>query len=269
MKNLYLLISAAILLFSCTQKPKIEPNQQLSESEHLVMATAWFQKSAEMRACFYQAFNLAELRLAQHLENYKGEKPPAVVLDIDETVLDNSPFQAHLIDSGILYTNELWKEWTDKQSAKALPGALQFCKKADEMGVMVIYISNRKVNMLETTINNMQELGFPNSDPHFVHLKPMDKSGDKTERRQKVMQKYEVLLYVGDNLTDLSQMFAERDSLLAFDLVDKNKDDFGDKFIIVPNPMYGEWEEAIYSNDYSKPFLEKRSLRKSILESFK
>ncbi|MDA3892923.1 MAG: 5'-nucleotidase, lipoprotein e(P4) family [Salinivirgaceae bacterium] len=269
MKKLLLLYSIVSILIGCqTNKTELNPNEKLSNSEHLVMATAWFQKSAEMRACFYQAYNLAELRLQQHLENHKGEKPAAVVLDIDETILDNSPFEKKLIDDGILYTSELWKKWTDKKAAKALPGAIEFTQKASEMGVQVIYISNRKVDMLESTINNMKKLGFPNADPHFVYLREMNKSGNKTERREKVMAKYEVLLFIGDNLTDLNELFAQRDSTLGFKLVDDYRKGFGDKFIVLPNPMYGEWEEAIYKNDYSISFEKKRALRKEILDDF-
>jgi len=269
MKNRFLAFVAISLLINCqTNNTELNPNEKLSESEHLVMSTAWFQKSAEMRACFYQAYSLAELRLRQHLENYKGEKPAAVVLDIDETILDNSPFEKRLIDDGTLYTSELWKAWTDKKSAEALPGALEFTQKATEMGVQVIYISNRKVNMLESTIENMKELGFPNADPHFVYLRGMEKSGNKTERREKVMAKYEVLLFIGDNLTDLSEIFSHRNSTLGFKLVDQYQKGFGDKFIILPNPMYGEWEEAIYKNDYSIAPEKKRALRKEILGGF-
>lgn len=267
MKKLLLILLTANLLWACEQNQKVlNPNEQLSNSEHLVSAANWFQKSAEMRACFYQAYNFAELKLKAHHNNYKGNKPTAVVLDIDETVLDNSPYEKQLIETGGLYASKTWKEWTDKSSAKALPGALEFTIAAKEMGVQVIYISNRKVNELENTINNLISAGFPNADPHFVYLREMGKSGDKTERRATVMEKYEVLLYIGDNLTDFNQLFGDRDTDLGFDIVDSYKDGFGDKFIILPNPMYGEWEGAIYGNDYTLTPEKKRALRKEILD---
>jgi 5'-nucleotidase (lipoprotein e(P4) family) len=267
MKKLLLLLLTVNLLWACEQNQKVlNPNEQLSNSEHLVSATNWFQKSAEMRACFYQAYNFAELKLSEHHKNYKGHKPAAVVLDIDETVLDNSPYEKQLIETGVLYSSKTWKVWTDKAAAKALPGALEFTMAAKNMGVEVIYISNRKVNEMESTVNNLISAGFPNADSHFVYLREMDKSGDKTERRARVMEKYEVLLLIGDNLTDFNQMFGGRGFNLGFDSVDSYKKEFGDKFIILPNPMYGEWEGAIYGNDYSQTPEKKRALRKEILE---
>lgn len=269
MKRLVILAIWVTSLFACQQKETpIDPNERLSESEHLVIASNWFQNSAEMRACFYQAYNLAELKLKQHLENYKGNKPAAVVLDIDETILDNSPYEKYLIDKGELYSGLTWKIWTDKAMANALPGAVEFTNAAKNMGVQVIYISNRKAEELESTINNLIELGFPNADPHFVYLRGMDKSNDKTERRNRVMEKYEVLLFIGDQLTDLNKIFANRGTDLGFEPVDSYKDGFGDKFIILPNPMYGEWEGAIYGNDYTLSAGKKRALRKKILKGY-
>jgi len=267
MKKFLLIIIAASFLVGCQHKEsKLINNEILSESEHLVMSANWFQKSAEMRACFYQTYNLAELKLKEHKENYKGEKPTAVILDIDETILDNSPYEKYLIDNGELYSGSTWKQWSDKASAKALPGALEFTIMAKELGVEVIYISNRKVNELKSTVNNLLNIGFPNADTNFIYLRELDKSSDKTERRAKIMEQYEVLLFIGDNLTDFSQTFAERNSNLGFDLVDDYKNEFGNKFIILPNPMYGEWEGTIYGNDYSLLPKKKRAKRKEILD---
>ncbi|MBI9067674.1 MAG: 5'-nucleotidase, lipoprotein e(P4) family [Salinivirgaceae bacterium] len=271
MRKLHLLLLfISILFIACQPKvdPNKNPNKELSQSEHLVMSADWFQKSAEMRASFYQAYNLASYKLKEHVNNYKGEKPTAVVLDIDETVLDNSPFEKHLIDKGELYNSAGWKEWTDKGAAKKLPGALEFTNYAKELGVEVIYISNRKVNELEKTIENLKAAGFPNAAKEFVILREMDKSGNKTERRNNVNEKYETLLYVGDNLTDYSQIFSDRGEDLGFKIVDEYKSDFGEKFILLPNPMYGEWEGAIYGNDYSLAPEKKRALRKQILEGY-
>ncbi len=266
MRKLFLLLFTTLILFGCQFNEK--PVRTISENEHMVLAANWFQKSAEMRASYYQAYNLAELRLKEHLSNYKGSKPAAVVLDIDETLLDNSPYTKYLIDNGLSYSHETWKQWTDKASAKALPGASAFTAFAQKQGVQVIYISNRTVNEMESTVSNLKKEGFPNADPHFIYLREPDKSSDKTERRMKVMEKYEVLLFIGDNLTDLNQLFADRDSLLGFDLVDNYKKGFGDKFIILPNPLYGEWESAIYKNNYSLSTEEKKLLRKEILDGY-
>ncbi len=267
MKQLFLLSLVILVAFGCKNNTK-QSTSNLSESEHLVMATNWFQKSAEMRACFYQTFALAKYQLNDHYKNYEGKKKAAVVLDIDETILDNSPFEAHLINTSQLYSSQLWKEWTDKGIAKALPGAVEFTLFAKNLGVEVIYISNRKINELETTLQNLKNEGFPNAEKAFVFLRPIDKSGDKTERRNLVNEKYEVLLYIGDNLTDFSQLYGERDADLGFKIVDSTQHKFGNNYIILPNPTYGEWEGAIYGNDYSLSVEQKRKLRKEILEAY-
>lgn len=258
----------ALLIFVGCKPEQKNANPNLSESEHLVMATDWFQKSAEMRACYYQAFSLARYKLNEKQSAYHGDKPTAVVLDIDETVLDNSPFEVHLINTGQRYSGNLWQEWTSKGTAKALPGALDFTQYAKKIGVEVIYISNRKTNELEITLENLKNEGFPNADSNFVYLRPMDKSGDKTERRNFVREKYDVLLYIGDNLTDFSQIYGERGANLGFSLVDSTKNLFGEDYVMLPNPMYGEWEGALYGNDYSLSPGQKRTLRKKILEGY-
>jgi 5'-nucleotidase (lipoprotein e(P4) family) len=267
MKQLIPLLLALVFFVGCKPNQKSE-NPSLSESEHLVMATDWFQKSAEMRAVYYQTFTLAKYKLNEKQNAYKGNKPTAVVLDIDETVLDNSPFEVHLINTGQLYSGTLWQEWTSKGTAKALPGAVDFTQYAKSLGVEVIYISNRKTNELEITLENLKSEGFPNADSNFVFLRPMDKSGDKTERRSFVNKTYSVLLYIGDNLTDFSQIYGEREADLGFSLVDSTKNHFGDDYIILPNPMYGEWEGALYGNDYSLSPEQKRILRKQLLDGY-
>lgn len=263
----YFLVFLVFLAVSCKNDANLSlAEQNISESEHLVAATNWYQKSAEMRACYYQSFNLAKLQLKMNFDNYSGEKPPAVVLDIDETILDNSPFQVHLIRTGQSYNSKLWKEWTDQKNAKALPGAVEFTKFAQKLGVEVIYISNRKVDALGETIENMKAYDFPNADTSFVMLKK--ETSDKTARREKVKESYDILLYIGDNLTDFTEGYAERDNDLGFALVDEDKELFGTKYIVLPNPMYGNWEGAIYDGDYSLSATERRKLRQDILDGY-
>ncbi len=264
-----------ILLFFCigviifpTRAQMVETSEKLSESEHLVMATAWFQKSAEMRACYYQAYQLAKWNLDQKLSTSQHQKPSAIVFDIDETLLDNSPYEVHLIQTGQQYTSESWKQWTDQAKAVALPGALEFTNYAKSKGVEVIYISNRKADERESTLKNLKKEGFPNADSAFLFLREIHQNNDKTSRRNTVSDTYDVLLYVGDNLTDFNQIFAERGADLGFQVVDSLRDFFGNNFIILPNPTYGEWEGAIYGNDYKQAPEKKRVLRKKVLTGY-
>jgi 5'-nucleotidase (lipoprotein e(P4) family) len=251
-----------------TLPAQTNPNEELSANEHLILATDWFQKSAEMRACYYQAYQLAKLKVNEHVAAHTGTKPMAVIFDIDETLLDNSPYEVHLIKTGTHYTRENWKEWTQKAQAKALPGALDFTKYAQSKGVEVFYISNRKIDEMESTLSNLRTEHFPNADSLHLLLRALDQSGDKSSRRNQLLQTYDVLLYVGDNLTDFSEEFAKRGTDLGFGLVDSLYTLFGDKFIILPNPMYGEWENAIYGNNPRLTDAQKKALRKEILEGY-
>ncbi len=269
MRNLILILSVFLFSACCEQGPTQIPTEEktaLSKSERLVMATLWYQQSAEMKALYHQCYFLARLALDKNIKESVAEKK-AVVVDIDETLLDNSPFEVHLINTGNSYTSALWKEWTDKGSAEALPGALDFIKYAISQDVDVFYISNRNVNELEATMKNLKDKGFPNVEKKFVLLR--EETSNKTKRRKIVLDAgYEIVLFVGDNLTDFSAIYDERNEKLGKDIVETNKADFGTKFIMLPNPMYGEWEGAVYKNDFKQSDAIKDSLRKSTMNGY-
>ena len=277
MKKLFILsLVAAFFLTSCCDEKEVtveetiitETVDTLLNSEHLSMATLWFQKSAEMQAIYYQNFNLAKLMLDESLKGkvfkkLKKSKPLAVITDIDETILDNSPFNANLIVSGGSYNNDNWTAWVNEKRAKALPGALDFCKYAKEKGVEVFYLSNRTVDHTDATIENMKNEGFPFADKKHMFLKK--ETSNKTDRRNSILENYDVVLLLGDNLRDFDEVFGGRGDDFGFTVTAENKDKFGTKFIVFPNPMYGEWEKGIYNGDFSKSDTEKREMRREAL----
>ncbi len=242
-----------------TSSEQITPN-----SQYLAQAVLWYQKSAELRALYLQAFNLAKLQLQKFTG--EGNKKPAVVLDIDETVLDNSPYEGYRILNDKEYERETWNAWVEKESAYATPGALDFVNYAKELGVEVFYISNRTIDLLESTVNNLKELKFPNADEKFILLKENDSS--KESRRLKVSENYNIVMLIGDNLIDFHQVFENRGDDHAYALVDSMRQEFGSKFIILPNPMYGSWEKDIYG-DMDTDAAQKDSIRKCFLNSFR
>jgi 5'-nucleotidase (lipoprotein e(P4) family) len=267
----YLIVFIALALASCSQTSKSQSSQtattyQKSENEHQVLAAVWFQQSAEMKALYHQGYNLAKLMLDKHLVNTDKSKKNCVIVDIDETILDNSPFTAKGIETGIGYNSENWKEWTDHATAKALPGAVEFLQYAASKGVETFYISNRKTNEIESSMKNLKEAGFPGVDTQHIMFK--ETSNSKTERRAKVAQDYNILLLIGDQLTDFTEIFENRDASLGFNLVEQHKAEFGDRYIILPNPMYGEWENAIYEYNFKLSNSEKAEKRRKILKSF-
>jgi len=241
------------------------PATEISENEHLVMATLWYQRSAEARALYYQAYNLARLRLQQDLQNKTVTKPRAIIVDIDETVLNNSPYEARLILQGGHFP-QYWTEWVNQAQAKALPGALPFLRYADSMGVAIFYVTNRHERFLEATMKNLQQQGFPQVTRDHMYFRKT--SSSKEARRQKIAQAYHIVLLMGDNLNDFAAVFEKQPSLRRNALVDSLQNAFGNRFIVLPNPMYGEWEGAIYQYRWDLSPEEKAQRRKQALHSF-
>jgi 5'-nucleotidase (lipoprotein e(P4) family) len=244
--KLALLFSLIFIIISCSNQEKNSLFTSGS-SDHLLNATLWYQKSGEMRANYYQAFNLAKLSLEKNLQNYTGDKKPAIVFDIDETLLNNSYFEADLIIAKNSYTPENWKEWSDKQCATDLPGAIDFVNFAINTEVEIFYVSNRTVKEVNSTYNNMQELGFPEIPIENFIFK--ETTSSKIDRRNSISENFEIILLLGDNLNDFNGIFEDRNVNSGFEAVDNNKDLFGDKYIIFPNPMYGNWEKPLIKDE--------------------
>ena len=258
MRKIFFAILIASGLFSCQQNSVHNKGSQ-NPNEHLVMATLWYQRASECRALYYQAFNTAKISLDKQLANYSGEKAKAVVVDIDETVLDNSPFETNSIRTGKSYSSAAWKEWTDMAKAQATPGSLEFLKYAESKGVETFYISNRDTSATKKTLQNLKKLGFPFADEAHILLKT--NTSVKTKRRSKVSETHDILILAGDNIGDFDEFLEDRSENYGFGKVDTMKDHFGEKFIVLPNPMYGSWEKQVLKSDKKLNADEKEKLR--------
>lgn len=258
-KVIILVVALAFFSGSCKQKKFDESKSQ----DHLIMSVLWYQKSSEMKALYYQCFNWAKLRVEMDVLNNPSGMKKAVVVDIDETMLDNSPFETESITTGKKYSKERWSKWTSMINAKALPGAVEFSKYAESKGVEVFYISNRSVDEFGVTLKNLQKENFAYADS--AHLLLKTNTSSKTIRRDLVKENFEIILLIGDNMGDFSEIFEDRSDNFGFNIVEENKNKFGDKFIVLPNPMYGSWEKAVldFKKDLSNE--EKYNLRKSHL----
>lgn len=231
------------------------------------MSTLWFQHSAELRASFYQAFNVAEMMLVKHLEGLPENAKPAIVIDIDETVLDNSPFQGQVIFDAKPYFQAFWEEWTSLSIAETLPGALDFLNLAKEKGVEVFYVTNRKESERQATLKNLFEQGLPFAEDKYLILRTDE--GSKESRRKKIAETHTILLLIGDNLNDLAEVFENRDESNGYDAVDNFRKEFGNRFIVLPNPMYGDWERPFYKGIDNPSESEKAKARKRKLAGFR
>ena len=263
MKKILLFVVSAILLSGCKT---LNYNKGFNmNQESIVLAVIWFQSTPEVKAHYYQGFNLAKERVAEYNKN-KGDKPLAVVVDIDETMIDNSLFQGKCVVDGVGYTTDRWAQWTALKKAKDLPGAVNFSHFCDSLGVEVFYVSNRKVTEKENTMRNLDSLGFAFvRDQNFL-LK--ETSSGKEERRLKISENYEIILLIGDNLNDFSDVFESRGDDWGVGIVEKYKNEFGKRYIILPNPMYGDWEKNIYGEKRIESEDEKFLKRRQSVKSF-
>lgn len=234
-------------------------------------AVAWVQTSVEYRAITTQTFRAA----ADHLDVALKEKhwdalvpsergnaatglKPAVVMDVDETVLDNSPYQARLIRDGKEYDEISWDQWVAEKKAKPLPGVVDFAKAAAAKGVTILYISNRAVHLKEATLANLRDAGLPVADDSVflglgTVLEGCEQNGsEKNCRRRLAGQQYRVLMQFGDQIGDFVQVETNtRDGRQA--LFDEYDDWFGERWWMLPNPTYGSWEPALFNNAWDQP----------------
>ena len=212
-------------------------------SQQNVDAVIYQHSSAEVYRLYQQCFELAHLRLLQNLDR-PHDKPPAVVVDIDETVLDNSPFQMTNVAQGRTYTPKNWSDWTARAEAKATPGSVEFLNDAARKGCQIFYITNRSAAEQAATIRNLRALSFPTVDEK--HVLCMDGNDtDKTKRREQVRTKWFIALLVGDQLRDYDERFKDRAMDNGRPMVDAMRDSLSTWFIMLPNPMYGTWLDAV------------------------
>lgn len=209
-----------------------------------LFTSAWIQRSAEYEALCLQAYNLATLRLEQALQEHKGGRPLAIITDIDETILDNTPNSVHQALKGEDYTDESWNEWCQRAEADTLRGSVEFFNLAAKAGVEVFYVSNRYEENRKGTLENLRKFGFPMADDAHLLLRTAE-TGDKTARRNRVLEQYEVVMLLGDNLGDFDHLFDSSDEVVRRDAVTAFAQDFGKRFIVLPNPNYGTWEKAM------------------------
>ncbi|WP_134088356.1 5'-nucleotidase, lipoprotein e(P4) family [Olivibacter sp. XZL3] len=205
-------------------------------------AVLWQQQSGEYRALCFQAYNFARLSLDKKLKK-RSRKPKCIVVDVDETLLDNSPHSAQTVRSRKSFDLAEWKRWTGMAVADTVPGACSFLQYAASKNVEVFYISNRDRSEIPATIENLKRYGFPYVDNQ--HLLFRDTTSNKQPRRDLVAGTHEIIMLAGDNLSDFSTIFYQ-EGKDAKSTVDQQAKLFGTEFIVLPNPMYGDWEQSLY-----------------------
>ena len=253
-------------------------------------ATLWVQTSAEYQGNSEMVFNVAESRLSL-LRDKQGVTAdidqaksfgclagmscpglaaagliPAVVLDIDETVLDNSAFLARLIKNGGQWQPDSWDDWVAERAAAPVPGALAFVARARAEGVAVIYMTNRRCSVREEgselspqqpcpqkldTLTNLIAAGFPPLVPVDLLIlrgeRPEWDSAEKHTRRQHIAERYRIMMLIGDDLGDLASNIKKSSVEERARFVSAHEFLLGNYWFQLTNPTYGSWKNALRS----------------------
>jgi acid phosphatase len=267
----------AAVLGACA--PIAAPDPPASD---LLNAVLWMRRSVEYRATALGAFALARIRLDQALADpgwtaapaeqtgdYRS-LPPAVILDVDETILDTSGYQAWLALHDTPFDANTWNAYVNTATSPAIPGAVEFTQYADGRGVTVFYVSNRTAGEEPATRRNLERLGFPMGgrvDTVLMTRERPEWGGAKGTRRAHIAKTHRILLSVGDNLGDFVDESrgseAERRAVL-----DLHRDRWGREWIVIANPSYGSFESAPYGHDFTRSAGEKRKAKRSALDAW-
>src|SRR6266403_1774531 len=212
-----------------------------AQNTYIEGAVLWQQSSGERRALSYQAFALARLMLDRDLRmNRRDRKPRAVIVDLDETILDNSRYEGMLLQQRVNFNQKTWTEWCNRAEAQK-----------------------------QETATNLKKLGFPNVNDQTLLVQTDLKNSTKEPRRQSVSAKFRIVLLMGDDLNDFSDAFENSRTVESrAAAADRYQEEFGKRFIMLPNPMYGNWENAIYGYNFKLTEAEKAEQRRSLLKGY-
>lgn len=261
----------------------VSPKSASNGAHEDLDALLWLRTSVEYDALTRQAFTAATQKLgealvdpnwqslvpAERMGDASANRPPCVVVDVDETMLDNSVFQLERIQSDTEYGTDVWNEFVQRRASPAIEGAVEFVQACRVSGVKVFFVTNREATVEAATRDNLIAQGLMTvSDPDVILSKneQPDWSSDKTSRRRAVAREYRILLLIGDDLNDFlsakNLTIEQRNQLFL-----ANQKNWGQSWFVVPNPNYGSWEQATIGNDYRAPLEKKRELKMKTLGS--
>jgi len=254
-----------------------------TQPNDLLNATLWMQNSVEYKANVRNIYQLAKIRLDQALQDpqwtalknkqnvHYSHQAPAIILDCDETIIDNSAYEAYLIKTGQSFNSKTWTQYVQSKSAKAMPGALEFTRYAANKGVTVFYITNRKKTNEQATFDNMKTLGFPMGNGHIDTLLTKNEKPEWTSKKESrdnfVAKNYRVLLMFGDNLGDFTDQASGSLKQRHTAYLD-NQTHWGKDWLMLPNPAYGSFDGATFKFNYALSDNQRRQMKINTLKSW-
>lgn len=248
MKRLSILALTLPLLMSVDSVAQ-EVNDVPVQRDALLYALAWKQTAAEYQALYYQGFNIARMQVQAALDSRQpGDKPLAIVTDVDDTVLHSLTYWGHLVQRNMdFFDDAIWDRWVASNRVTATPGALEFLEFCAANNVEVFYVTSRDQgeDTFELALENLRSVDFPFVDQE--HLTVLRDSSNKEPRQDELKNDYQVVTFLGDNLNDFRRKYYIRsdvDGRIAAMAQDKDK--FGSEYVIFPNPTDGQWLAAIF-----------------------
>jgi 5'-nucleotidase (lipoprotein e(P4) family) len=237
-------LPVALSLFVVACSPA-EPAATESSTSEVNATTApmpanlhWFRNSAERQANARQTFRFATMQVEETVGYRLDGKPWGVIVDADETVLDNSQFQKEGFEQNVGYTPERWTAWVHRKEARAIPGAASFLRRVHSLGGKIVIVTNRSTIECPDTEANLHAEGL-----EYDAILCKSDNSDKNPRFDSVQRgtaaatlpALDVVMFVGDNILDFPHLdqTATTDAKLA---------DFGSRFVMMANPLYGSWE---------------------------
>jgi 5'-nucleotidase (lipoprotein e(P4) family) len=228
-------------------------------------ATLWMQSAAEYRVDTASKYRQAKATLDRAIADRRwtaateqtgdvtGLRRLAIIMDLDETVLDNSAFQGELTRRRTIFTSALWDEWVAKAQAAALPGALDFIAYAESRGVTVFYVTNRTVEAEAATRENLTRLGVrlpTNVDTVLTVREKPEWANEKSNRRAMIAVTHRILMLVGDDMGDFLSAAREAPEN-RIKAAEQYASYWGERWVLLSNPTYGSWEAALYGRQFS------------------
>ncbi|HET7219690.1 MAG TPA: HAD family acid phosphatase [Vicinamibacterales bacterium] len=288
-------LAAVLAVGGCSQRaqPRTSPVSPaataptaLRDTHELLEGTLWVQTSAEYASLAAAAYRNGQRALDEALQDATWTAateqrhgfeslPPAVILDLDETVFDNSPMQAQLVLDRTVYSRPLWKKWVDRREAGLVPGAKAFLDYAASHGVKVLFVTNRRRGQAadgsddeeKPTIDNLNALGIIATDDVVLCAGENGWTSDKTDRRAVIAQTHRILLLVGDDLNDFISTGALTPAQRR-DLAARYESRWGERWVLIPNPLYGSFDSAAVALPPNTPDGEVLRKKRSVLRGF-
>lgn len=233
-----------------------------------------YQLSAEVVGLQKQAYDLARIRLDQALANRsKYDKPLAIISDIDMTIMDDATFQAEMMMRKGAWDNGPWDGYYHALATEAdgiIPGAKEFFDYAASKGVEVFYITNRDWDTADLTVAQLKHAGLPYANHAHVQVMNHEGSGNKTERRANVTKDHDVIMYLGDNIGDFTEAFKRQYGPFKrteMALSPEYYNNWGTKWIVLPNATYGAWLGAVWYKDKKATPADRSEYARKVLEN--